>query len=130
MVIELTPENFFEHINKDGPLHIVMHYGANCGPCKKTMPIYDIIDEHFASHNITNVKFYKFHQWEPEYKQFIEDYGLKTHGVPTFKYFYMQEVINEETRSFVDPNELKKHIIDTITAIEKTTGGFNLYENL
>jgi hypothetical protein len=40
----------------------------------------------------------------------------------------MGDIINEETRSYNDPNELKKSITETITAIQTTTGvEFNLY---
>ena len=73
MIIDLTPETFFEHINKEGPLHVVMHYGATCGPCKNTMPHYEILERHFLEYNFTNVKFYRFHQWQNEYKSFIEE---------------------------------------------------------
>ena len=120
MIIELTPEIYFENVKREGPLHVVMHYGATCGPCKVTMPHYEIVDAHFLEHNVTNVKFYKFHHWEQSYKEFIEQNNLKTNGVPTFKYFYMGDVVNEETRSYNDPNELKRSIMDTITAIETT----------
>ncbi len=91
MIIDLTPETFFEHINKEGPLHVVMHYGATCGPCKNTMPFYEILEQHFLEHNFTNVKFYRFHHWEPEYRQFIDDNNLQTNGVPTFRYYYYGE---------------------------------------
>jgi thiol-disulfide isomerase/thioredoxin len=128
MIIELTPETFFEHVKKEGPLHVVMHYGSTCNPCKITMPHYERVEEHFLEFKVTNVKFYRFHQWEESYKEFIENNNLKTNGVPTFKYFYMGDVINEETRSFNNPDELKRHITDTIKAIEKTMEmEFNLY---
>lgn len=129
MIIELTPDNYFEHVNTHGPLHVVMHFGATCGPCKKTMPHYSLVEEHFVRHNVTNVKFYWFHQWEPSYKPFIEEYNLKTNGVPCFKYFYMGELINEESKSFNSPDELKAHIMGNVTAIHNTMGGFDIYAN-
>jgi hypothetical protein len=86
------------------------------------------VEQHFNAHGVTNVKFYWFHQWEDSYKPFIEENNLKVNGVPTFKYYYMGDIINEETRSYNDPNELKKSITETITAIQTTTGvEFNLY---
>lgn len=127
MIIDLTPETFFEHVHTIGPLHVVLHYGANCGPCKMTMPYYDAVAAHFELHKITNVKFYKFHHWETSYKEFIETNNLKTKGVPTFKHFYYGEVINELTQSFSDADLLKKTIMDTIKGIESTMGEFNLY---
>ena len=127
MIVELTPEIFFEQINKEGPLHVVMHYGATCGPCKATMPHYILLEKHFEEYNIKNVKFYTFHQWQKEYKQFIEDNGLKTNGVPTFRYYYMGEKLHEVTASYKDPNDMKKVVMDVIAGIEQTMGSFDLY---
>ena len=130
MIMELTPETYFEHVKKEGPLHVVMHYGATCGPCKSTIPHYAMVEEHFRAHNVTNVKFYWFHHWESAYVEFINSNNLQVNGVPTFKYFYMGEVINEQTRSYNDPNDIKKSITETITAIQTTIGEeFNLYES-
>ncbi len=127
MIIELTPETYLDSVYREGPLHVVMHYGETCGPCKITLPHYEIVEAHFLEHKVTNVKFYRFHQWNQSYKQFIEDNNLRTSGVPTFRYYYMGEVVNELTRSYTDPNELKKSITDTITAIQTTIGEFDLY---
>lgn len=127
MIVELTPETYFEHVKKEGPLHVVMHFGATCGPCKMTMPFYDAVESHFVQHNVTNVKFYWFHHWEETYKQFIDENNLRTSGVPTFKYFYMGDVINEETRSYNNADELKKSIMTVVQGIESTMGSFDLY---
>lgn len=129
MIVTLTPETFFEHINKEGPLHVVMHYGETCGPCKNTMPWYEILEQHFVEHNFTNVKFYKFHQWQPEYKEFIEDNKLKTNGVPTFRYYYMGEKLHEVTSGYNDPNDMKKVIVEVIKGIEATMGEFPAHES-
>ena len=64
MIVNLTPETFFDNVNKEGPLHVIMHYGETCGPCKLTMPHYEILELHFREYNIKNVKFYKFHHWQ------------------------------------------------------------------
>ena len=127
MIVDLTPETFFESVNKEGPLHVIMHYGETCGPCKLTMPHYEILELHFREYNIKNVKFYKFHHWQKEYKQFIEDNGLKTNGVPTFRYYYMGEKLHEVTASYKDPNDMKKVVMDVIAGIEQTMGSFDLY---
>jgi thiol-disulfide isomerase/thioredoxin len=129
MIVDLTPDNFFDYVKREGPLHVVMHYGERCGPCKNTMPHYERVEAHFIDFNVTNIKFYKFHQWQQEYKEFIEQNNLQTKGVPTFRYFYMGEVINEEAKSFTAPDDLKKHIMDTVAGIEKSMNmEFNLYE--
>jgi len=126
MIIDLTPETYFEHVKTEGPLHVVMHYGKTCGPCKITMPHYIRVEEHFLEYNVRNVKFYTFHQWEEVHRPFIEEHNLRA-GVPTFRYYYMGEQINTETRSFNAPDELKKNITDTIKGIEQTMGSFDLY---
>jgi hypothetical protein len=129
MITELTPETYFEHVKKEGPLHVVMHYGATCGPCKRTIPNYSTVETHFLEYNVTNVKFYWFHQWQPEYAEFIANNNLSVNGVPTFKYFYMGDFMKEDTRSYDDPNELKKDIMDVVKGIESTMGVFNLHES-
>jgi len=127
MIVDLTPETFFESVNKEGPLHVVMHYGETCGPCKATMPHYEILELHFKEYNVRNVKFYRFHHWQKEYKQFIEDNNLKTNGVPTFRYYYMGEKLHEVTASYKDPNDMKKVVMDVVAGIEQTMGSFDLY---
>lgn len=129
MIVELTPENFFAHINKEGPLHVVMHYGDRCGPCKMTMPHYEVLANHFLEHNFTNVKFYKFHQWQMEYKPFIQENELTTKGVPTFRYYYFGEKLHEVTASYNDPNVMKQVIVEVIKGIESTMGEFPAHEN-
>lgn len=129
MILELTPENFFENIHKEGPLHVIMHYGATCGPCKSTMPHYEVLVNHFIEHKITNVKFYRFHQWEQSYKPFIEEHQLKVPGVPTFRYYYFGERLHEVTAGYSDPNAMKGVIVEVIKGIEATLGGFSLYES-
>lgn len=127
MVIELTPETFFEAVHTEGPMHVVMHYGATCGPCKSTMPVYETVVQHFIDYGRGNrVKFYKFHQWEPEYKPFIEEKKLGTSGVPTFRFYYFGEEIESITAGFGDANELKKRIMEVSFAINSTMGGFDL----
>ena len=127
MIVDLTPETYFECVRTEGPLHVVMHYGATCGPCKTTMPYYEILEQHFREYNIKNVKFYRFHQWEAEYRKFIEENNLKTNGVPTFRYYYYGDVLHEVTSSYKDPNDMKKVVMDVIQGIESTIGSFDLY---
>lgn len=124
MIVELTPDTYFQYVHRAGPLHVVMHYGATCGPCKRTMPLYEMLDNHFLQHNFTNVKFYKFHQWETAYKTFIEESNLKVSGVPTFRYYYMGEILHEVTSGYNDPNIMKAVIADVVKGIESTMGGF------
>lgn len=129
MIIELTPDTFFEYVYKEGPLHVVMHYGKNCGPCKRTMPLYEILAKHFEENNFTNIKFYTFHQWEPDYKEFIETNNLNTNGVPTFRYYYFKEVLHEVSSGYSDANVIKDVVAEVVKGIENTMGGFELHES-
>ena len=129
MIIQLTPENYFEHINREGPLHVVMHYGASCGPCKMTIPNYEILVNHFEKENFSNIKFYKFHHWEPEFKSFISENNLSTKGVPTFRYYYFGEILHEDTHAYSDANAIKDVIVEVVKGIEATMGGFSLHES-
>jgi hypothetical protein len=82
---------------------------------------------HFEEYKVTNVKFYKFHQWEKSYKPFIEEHELNTSGVPTFRFYYFGEKLHEVTASYTDPNDIKRVVMDVVKGIENTMGEFNLY---
>jgi thiol-disulfide isomerase/thioredoxin len=123
MIEELTPENFFEHVTDEGILRVVMLYGSTCGPCKVTMPVYEAMASHFEQYNIPNIKFYKLHFWEKDYKPFFSEHKITASGVPTFKYYFYGDEVMELTRSFVDPNELKRETLNVMETIEKTIQG-------
>jgi thiol-disulfide isomerase/thioredoxin len=130
MILELTPETFFENVKVEGPLHVVMHYGEACGPCKRTLPIYEVVAQHFIDYGKGDrVKFYKFHHWEPAYKDFIEQNNLSTNGVPTFRFYYFGEDMQNFAESFTDANLLKRRIMDVSFAINSTIGGLDLNES-
>lgn len=127
-MIELVPDTLFEYVNKEGPLHVVMYYGATCGPCKVTLPHYELLYNHFVEHNITNIKFYKFHAWEQDFQEFINKNNLRPRGVPCFRYYYNGELVAEDVAVYNDANILKKKVLDVCDAIHVTMGGFSLYE--
>jgi thiol-disulfide isomerase/thioredoxin len=129
MIVDLTPDTYFDTVKIEGPLHVVMHYGETCGPCNLTKPYYQAVVDHFVDHKVTNVKFYRFHQWEQSYREFIDKNDLKLPGVPTLRFYFMGDFMNQYTRSYNDADELKKGIIDIIETIETTMGEFNLYES-
>ena len=127
MVVELTPETYLNEVLRDGALHVIMHYGVTCGPCKRTMPLYEDVAQHFNAYGRGDrVKFYRFHQWEPSYQEFITANNMRGNGVPTFKFYYSGEVMEETTKSFNDPNDIKRMILDVGLAINSTLGGFDL----
>ena len=127
MILDLTPDIYFDYVKTEGPLHVVMHFGIGCGPCSMTMPNYEAVAAHFEMYNVMNVRFYRFHQWEESYKSFIQENNLKTGGVPTFRYYYFGDVISDQVRSFNNADELKASIMEVVLGIEKTMGGFDLY---
>lgn len=128
MITELTPETYFPTVEIPNRLSVVMHYGATCGPCKGTMPHYEAVADHFNQYAIHKVQFFRFHHWEKDYKQFIEDRNLHTPGVPTFKFFFLGETVEEITRPFNNPDVIKKVILTVVEAVDKTMGGFKLYD--
>lgn len=126
MITDLTPENYFDVLNEESSLHVIMCYGKNCTPCKVTMPMYEAVAEHFEKYEVDNVKFHRFHQWEPEYKEFVNTNGLKVVGVPTFRFYFMGEIVNENARSYTDATELKKHILEVAQVITDTVGSWRI----
>lgn len=128
MIVELTPETFFDMTTTDvGQLHVVMHYGVTCGPCKTTMPNYELVADHFIAYNRGHmVKFYKFHQWEKTYKEFITQNNLAVNGVPTFRFIYAGETMETVTSGFTEADAIKRKILEVAKAINSTIGGFDI----
>ena len=125
MIIELTPETYFEFSHAESTLNVVMHYGTTCTPCKITMPNYELVEQHFNDYGKADrVKFYRFDHWN--HKPFISENGLDAAGVPTFKYYYGKDLIEQVTKSYTDPNVIKQQIIDVVQAINLTMGEFSL----
>jgi thiol-disulfide isomerase/thioredoxin len=120
MIEILTPENYFTTLQNEQYLQFVMSYGETCGPCKVTMPYYEAVAAHFIEYGIINVKFYKFHQWQPEYKPFIHAHNLAVPGVPTFRGYFFGEVMWEKTAVFQNADTLKAEFVSVITGIQKT----------
>lgn len=123
MVTELTPDNFFESLQDENVLSVIMFYGNTCGPCKITMPVYEAMAAHFIEYQIPNVKFFRMHFWEKEYKPFFTEHNITTKGVPTFKYYFNGDVLTEFARAFPDPNELKRETLEVMKAIDKIIQG-------
>jgi len=122
MIVRLTPEIFWPSLQEPDRLHIVFHYGETCGPCKVTRQAYQDLVQHFYDHGIRKVLFYDFHQWQPEYKPFIQEHNLKVPGVPTFRAYFMGELLWERTAGFTDANLLKAEIVPLIESLQKTMG--------
>jgi len=81
---------------KKNKVQFVMFYGATCGPCKITLPSYELEANLFTERG-AKIEFYKFNAWEPEEHNIYgrEDMGVE--GVPTFLAFYDGEEIFRES---------------------------------
>jgi thiol-disulfide isomerase/thioredoxin len=86
-----TIEPFIKKFSSNAPV-VVMFYGANCGPCKATMPNYETLANLHNENNISDIKFAKYHNWEnDEHKQLSAKWEVS--GVPGFRMFYKSKVI-------------------------------------
>jgi len=87
---DMQPES---GVPADDAMHVLMFFGATCGPCKATMPHYESAASYFDKLN-ANIKFYRINAWEPqEQKDYcLETWGVK--GVPHFKVFYKGQQIH------------------------------------
>jgi thiol-disulfide isomerase/thioredoxin len=97
MVTEITPENMKPGgMPEDDDMHVVMFYGATCGPCKFTMPFYEEAASKFISKG-AKIQFHKLHAWEND--EIREECKIlwNVKGVPTFKFFVQGVMFHEKT---------------------------------
>lgn len=120
MVQEIDMNYMMEPKERDEALHVVMFYGATCGPCKATMPFYEQLAE-YISHKTQNVKFYRINAWEPDIqKDYCRDHW-NIEGVPHFKCFFNENLI-ESHEGGGDLKELSQFLIEVIDKIFKDYG--------
>lgn len=121
MVTELTMHDMINAKSEpDDDLRIVMFYGATCGPCKATMPNYELAAEHYSKLT-SNIKFYKVNAWHPpEQFEFCKKH-FNLNGVPQFKVFCRSKVVFEKAGGG-DENTMKKFIQDSIDETFKKFG--------
>jgi thiol-disulfide isomerase/thioredoxin len=103
MVTEITMhEMLTPQVTPDNSIHVVMFYGPTCGPCKATMPNYELVANLFEGKPI-QINFFKINAWEPvEQLQFCkETYGIN--GVPHFKVFCRGEEIKQKSGGGDEP---------------------------
>jgi len=79
----------------DDVLRIVMFFGATCGPCKATMPNYELAANYYVGLN-ANINFYKMNAWEPQEQADFCKNSFKIEGVPHFKAFCRGQLIMEK----------------------------------
>lgn len=104
----------------DDDLRIIMFFGATCGPCKATMPNYELAAEYYSKLT-NNIKFYKINAWEPpEQAEFCRN-NFKIEGVPHFKAFCRGQQITEKVGGG-DETVMKQFIQDSIDETFKKFG--------
>lgn len=122
MVTELTMHDMQPEtgLPPDSNMHIVMFYGATCGPCKATMPHYEAVAEFYNAANAP-VKFHKIHAWEEgEQKEYCSTvWGIN--GVPHFKIFYRGQIISIRDGGG-DTGAMNKFVVDAIDEVFKRFG--------
>lgn len=93
MVTEITMNDMLTPLPEpDNTIRVVMFYGATCGPCKATMPYYELVSNMFENLPL-EIKFFKINAWEPEeQKKFVSEvYGVQ--GVPHFRVFFRGDFV-------------------------------------
>lgn len=122
MVTEITMHDMLTPLPEpENTIRVVMFYGSTCGPCKATMPHFELVSNMFANLPI-DVKFFKINAWEPvEQKQFVEEI-YQIHGVPHFKAFFRGEFVTERIGGG-DEVTMRNFIYTAIDEVFKRYGG-------
>lgn len=71
---------------------VVMFYGANCGPCKGTMPHYEAVASKLSEQG-SSIKFAKYHNWENDEHKNLSSQRWRVNGVPGFRMFIDEMII-------------------------------------
>lgn len=122
MVTELTMHDMVPEtgLPPDNNMHIVMFYGEGCGPCKATMPHYEIVSNYFEQHDAP-IKFYKIHAWEEgEQGEYCKNVW-SVEGVPHFKIFYRGEIISIREGGG-DEQALSEFVVNAVNEVFKRFG--------
>lgn len=93
-MVELTMYTIEDFLLKNAKVPvIVMFYGANCGPCKATMPNYEVAAQTHTNNKISKTKFAKLHNWENQDTSNFCKEKWQVSGVPGFRSFYQGKII-------------------------------------
>jgi len=113
MVNDITMENMQPGgMEADDNMHIVMFYGATCGPCKATMPHYETVSDFFESRG-AKIKCHRINAWEPQEQAKYVREVWQVEGVPNFKAFFHGEMVHER-KGGGDTDAMKKFISEAI----------------
>lgn len=103
MITEITMQDMMTgQPSEDNEVRIVMFYGPTCGPCKATMPHYEIASEFFTNRG-AKMQMFKINAWEPAEQANYCRETWKVEGVPHFKAFCRGQVIKEKVGGGDEP---------------------------
>lgn len=109
MVIEIVKEQLeAKSIFVPDRMSVIMFYGPTCGPCKATLPHYELASDFYASLN-AKMDCYKINAWEPQEQAEYCKTVWEINGVPHFKIFYNENEIHKKNGGG-DLMEMKKLI--------------------
>ena len=103
MVTEITMQDMIQgQSTEDNDVRIVMFYGPTCGPCKATMPNYELASTFFKERG-ARIQSFKINAWEPAEQATYcrETWGVE--GVPHFKAFCKGQIIKEKVGGGDEP---------------------------
>jgi len=114
MITEITMQDMMEsQSNEDTNVRVVMFYGPGCGPCKATIPNYELASNFFEERG-ARIRFFKINAWEPaEQANYCrETWGVE--GVPHFKVFCKGQLIKEKIGGGDEPamRQFMQEIVD------------------
>lgn len=121
MIVEITKKDMERGLpTPDNDIRVVMFYGPTCGPCKATMPNYEIASD-FYNKKTNRIKFFKINAWEPQEQAKYCNEVWNIQGVPHFKAFCRGEMILDKVGGG-DEEMMKKFIHDIIDEAFKKFG--------
>lgn len=114
MINECTNEELWPQLANDDLTHIVLAYGASCGPCIKTKPHFQMVANLFTKLDLS-IRFYQIDVWNSINTAFKQVITLE--AVPTIIYYKNGKEVSRirgskeslEIRDFIQKttNELK-----------------------
>jgi thiol-disulfide isomerase/thioredoxin len=114
MVTEITIDDMQPGVLPlDNDMHVIMFYGAKCGPCKATMPFYEAAAEFYTLKD-ARINFYKLHVWESDDVRNKCSELWNVGGVPHFKIFAHGECVVDRVGGHSEQATMLKMIQDGI----------------
>lgn len=113
MITEITMQDMIQgQPEEDTDVRVVMFYGPTCGPCKATMPNYELVSNFFEERG-ARMRFFKINAWEPAEQANYCRETWNVEGVPHFKVFCKGQVIKEKVGGGDEPT-LRQFMQDVV----------------